>query len=439
MATEEAMSDLAMLDLDELEDELARLAAHIYAGTCRWLELVAELDRRGGWGERGCGSCAEWIAWRCALTPRAAREHVRVARRLSELPETHAAFAHGELSYAKVRALTRVATAENEAELLEVARLCTAAQLERTVRAYRLVTTEEARQQQDAAALSLFWNPDGSLELHGRLAPEDGALLLRALEAQRDSLWRGSADPRPARQASLAEALVAVADAALAHGDEGRPGAERYQVVVHADEAALARDGAGGCELDDGSALAPETARRLSCDASVVRQGRKSRAVPPALRRALRARDGGCRFPGCENRRFVDAHHVQHWARGGETTLDNLVLLCRRHHRAVHEGGYGVDAEGRFFSPWGDPIPAVPRLPRGDPGKLVDRNAALGIHADTCEIGTGERLDLRAMIDDLIRIDERAARSPAGSVGESTLAVSPARATRPPKRPTVVA
>jgi hypothetical protein len=117
------VSDLAGLTLDELECELATLASHIYAGTCRWLELVAELDRRGGWAESGCGSCAEWLAGRCALLPRAAREHVRVARRLEELPLVHAAFSRGELSYAKVRALTRVAESESEEELLELARV----------------------------------------------------------------------------------------------------------------------------------------------------------------------------------------------------------------------------------------------------------------------------------------------------------------------------
>jgi hypothetical protein len=113
MATTD-QTDLAGLSLDELEAELATLASHIYAGTCRWLELVAEMDRRGTWAAEGRNSCADWLAWRCALTPRAAREHVRVARRLPELPATREAFAHGELSYAKVRALTRIATAESE-------------------------------------------------------------------------------------------------------------------------------------------------------------------------------------------------------------------------------------------------------------------------------------------------------------------------------------
>ena len=404
LATE---TDAAELETAELEAELATLAAHLYAGTCRWLELVAELDRRGGWAADGRGSCAEWLAWRCALTPRSAREHVRVARCLPELPSTRAAFARGELSYAKVRALTRVATPANEDELLELARVCTAAQLERTVRAYRRVSLAEAREQQDDAYLSVFWNADGSLEVHGRLAAEDGALVLRALDALRDSLWRGSAEPRPARQASNAEALVAVAETALANeGSATRTGGERYQVVLHADEAVLERDGDGGCELEDGSALAPETARRLACDASLVRAGRRSRTIPPAVRRALRTRDRGCRFPGCENRRFVDAHHVRHWAQGGETSLANLVLLCRRHHRAVHEGGYRVDAEGRFFYPWGGQIVPVPRLPRGDPAALAARD--LSIDDSTCEPGTGEPLDLAEAVEALLRIEARA-------------------------------
>src|SRR5437763_10246281 len=102
--------------VEQLQDEIAVLASHIYAGTCRWLNLIAGLDRRGSWTADGAGSCAEWLAWRCALSPRAAREHVRVARALGGLPLIHEAFACGELSYAKVRALTRVATPAAEGE-----------------------------------------------------------------------------------------------------------------------------------------------------------------------------------------------------------------------------------------------------------------------------------------------------------------------------------
>jgi Domain of unknown function (DUF222) len=173
--------------------------------------------------------------------------------------------------------------------------------------------------------LVAYWDEDGSLVVRGRLAPDEGAVLMRALDAARDS-WReskrGSAEPR---RPTNAETLAAAADAALANLG-GRPGADRYQVVVHVDATALAHD-AGSCELEDGPAVAPETARRLACDASVVRLrerdgrplnvGRKARTIPPALRRALTARDRGCRFPGCDNRRFVGAHNVRHWAKGG--------------------------------------------------------------------------------------------------------------------------
>jgi hypothetical protein len=145
MATED-MPHLAALSVPELEDEVATLASHLYAGTCRWLELVGELDRRGQWAD--C-TCAQWLAWRCALLPRAAREHVRVARRLPELPRVHAAFARGELSYSKVRALTRIAEPESEEELLGLARALTASQLERAVRAYRRVSIDEANDLHD--------------------------------------------------------------------------------------------------------------------------------------------------------------------------------------------------------------------------------------------------------------------------------------------------
>jgi hypothetical protein len=172
--------------------------------------------------------------------------------------------------------------------------------------------------------------------------------------------------------------------------------AERYQVVVHADSAALANEGEGGCALEDGPALAPETAQRVACDASIVENGRKRRAAPTAVRRALRARDRGCRFPGCENRRFVDAHHVQHWSRGGETKLENLVLLCRRHHTLVHEGGYSLERSNEelvFRDPWGGTIPSVPRSPPGSWEELLE------LEADMCESGLGERMDLALAVD----------------------------------------
>jgi len=362
--------------MEELQDELATMAAHIYAGTCRFLELLAEIEARGSWGP-GSGSCAEWLAWRCGLLPRTAREHVRVARRLRELPLIRAAFADGQLSYAKVRALTRVAEPESEAELLQLAIGLTASQLERAVRAFRRVTDDDAQAHHDREQLGVWWDDDGSLLVHGRLAPEDAALFVRALDAMRESFWErahehdgGSAEPRPTN----AEALAAMADAALAGAS--RTASERHLVVVHADPAALAEAGAC-CEVEEAGAVAPETARRLACDASALRvserngkslrAGRRTLVVSARLRRALERRDRRCRFPGCENRLFVDAHDIRHWARGGETRLENLVLLCRRHHRLVHEGGYAVDERFRFYDPRGRPLPNAPPLPPGDP------------------------------------------------------------------------
>jgi hypothetical protein len=176
------------------------------------------------------------------------------------------------------------------------------------VRTLRRVTTQEANDLHDGAFLTTFWNDDGSLAIHGRLAPEDAVVFLRALDAARDRLWAGK-EGGSAEPPSTAETLVAVAEAALTSAP-ARAGGE-HQVVVHVDADTLAGDD-GGCALDDEAAVAPETARRLACDASVVTMserngrllsvGRKTRSIPPALRRALLARDGRCRFPGCDNR-----------------------------------------------------------------------------------------------------------------------------------------
>src|SRR5436189_4557204 len=178
----------SMLGLDRLGDEIALLAAHIQAATSRWLEMVAEFDEREGCAAWGCHSCAQWLAWRCSIAPGAAREHVRVARALAGLPLVRAAFARGELSYSKVRALTRITTAANEPELVRMALEATAAQLDRIVGAYRgVLRIDDEREVDYRRHLAYRWEEDGSLSLSGRLAAADGALFLRALEAARES------------------------------------------------------------------------------------------------------------------------------------------------------------------------------------------------------------------------------------------------------------
>jgi hypothetical protein len=373
------------------------------------LLLIAEFDAREGWGVQGAKSCVHWLSWICGISPRSAREHVRVARALGAAPLITEAFGRGELSYCKVRALTRVAEPETEAELLEIARHASGAALEKLVRGYAgalSATLDVARQVAERRCLHYEWQEDGTLRIDGRLTPEDGALLLNALAAS---------DVPPADDAAMtrADALIAMARAALTSGDAARPGGDPTEVVVHVDVETLAADTVR-CQsrLLDGPAIAPETARRLACDAAVVRiveqdgrplsVGRRTRTIPPALRRALRSRDVGCRFPGCDHTRFLHAHHIHHWAHGGTTDLGNLVQLCSFHHRLVHEGGYVVECSGpkgesvRFRRPDGAPIPAVPR--RRDcsgPGlERQHRSAGLAMDAETCRPRSpGDRLD----------------------------------------------
>ena len=162
--------------LELLEREITALASQIHAATCRWLELVAEYDAREGWAQWGCRSCAHWVSWQCGIAPGPAREHVRVARRLWELPLMRAAFARGELSYSKVRALTRVENVEREQDLLDLARHATASQLERLLRAYRGVVAAEraAVGGRPERWLVVEHDDDGSVLLRGRFPAEEG-------------------------------------------------------------------------------------------------------------------------------------------------------------------------------------------------------------------------------------------------------------------------
>jgi hypothetical protein len=271
----------------------------------------------------------------------------------------------------------------------------------------------------------VYQDEDGSVRIRGRLAPEVGALLLRALAAARESLYqqaRGNApeaDP-PTMEQQQADALALLAETALHQGlDPGAPG-ERYQVVVHVDAAVLADPEAPGQSvLEDGARVPAGTSQRLACDSSrvvmrhdidgrLVEIGARTRTIPPALRRALHHRDRGCRFPGC-GLPCGQGHHVKHWAQGGPTTLSNLAMLCRRHHRAVHEEGFQVDRQPdgalRFRWPDGRLLPDVPPpavLPAEPVDALRAGHAAQGLrlHARTaCPGWHGERLDVGWAID----------------------------------------
>ena len=269
--------------------------------------------------------------------------------------------------------------------------------------------------------------------VRGRLTPEAGAVLRQALAAAHETLYQrahstdaAAAIPEdvpaetPSTAQQQADALALLAETALHHGiDPGAPG-ERYQVIVHVDASVLAESGAPGQSvLEGGTHVSAETSRRLACDASrvvmrhdedgrIVEVGARTRTIPPAIRRTLHHRDGGCRFPGCDLP-FGQGHHIRHWAHGGPTTLSNLAMLCRRHHRAVHEEGYQVerqlDGELRFRRPDGRSIPVVPRpsaVPADPVSALRARNEAAGLHLDAQTTRPGwlwERLDVVWAID----------------------------------------
>ncbi len=362
---------------EHLEAQITELWGHLNAATYRFLTLVAEFDRTKCYERHGLVNTAQWLNWQCGIGAVAAREKVRVARALEALPQISAVFARGEVSYSKVRAMTRVATAANESVLVSVALHGTAAHVEKLVRKYRWTERRDAGKlahaQHESRGLHYFFDGTGMLVVHGRLPPEVGAVVRKALDAAVEELRaseHGNADASAETSAferertaaaCRADALALVAERFLEHrgGDDTGSTADRYQVIVHVDQAVLTQAVAADdkephcCELDEGPALALDTARRLACDATLVgiaqmaqgeplNVGRRTRAIPPALARALRCRDGGCRFPGCARTRFTEGHHVKHWADGGETRLGNLVTLCRFHHRLVHEGGFGL-------------------------------------------------------------------------------------------------
>ena len=334
---------------------------------------------------------------------------------LSKISES---FSRGEISYSKVRAMTRVATPDTEDYLLMIARHGTAHHVETLVRKYRRVTRlqdEGAEKQHEGRLVQISHEDDGTIVLHARLPAEKGALVLKALELALDqsSLVAEEVSAETSHPATVADhesfgqrradALTDMAESYLANGPASSSG-DRYQVMLHVSAETLAVNTEDTCHIEDGSHVSAETARRLCCDAaiSVLKEddegellniGRKSRIIPPAMRRALKSRDQGCRFPGCTHKHYIDGHHITHWSQGGDTKLDNLVQLCRHHHRLVHEGGFGCRLNTRgaveFVDPWGLNIESAGRMPAVQPSfdlasHMRDRHEDLFINASTC-------------------------------------------------------
>ena len=492
VAGEEVTESSQEHSLDQLAEEIAELSAHIDAATWRLLKAIAEFDRREGW-EGGFLSCAHWLSLHIGMDLVTAREKVRVARALEGLPRISEAFRQGRVSYSKVRAMARVATVENEEELLRVALSGTATHVEKLVRSYRGCTRaeemEEARRQREDRYFQYYIDEDGMVVFRGRLPAEVGACVIKALEAAMDSLREGdvscagpdgvgddsaessgvfgpgsdgellesqpavygddraewaltdgrcsgddsaeSSEMRPTLGQLRADALGLIAELALSRGLGVVERGEMYQVVVHVDGQALSDPcSEGQSELENGQHIPADTCRRLACDAStltvthgpdggVLNVGRRSRKVTLPLWRALLSRDRMCQFPGCGRTGHLVTHHIRHWAEGGETEPGNLILLCRAHHWAVHEGGCLV--EGRpprglvFRRPDGRILPMCPApasLPEDPVGALKTCHRALGLEIDA-ETGAsgwcGEPMDYDLAVSGLLVAEDEAA------------------------------
>ncbi|MCC5874007.1 MAG: DUF222 domain-containing protein [Gammaproteobacteria bacterium] len=422
--------DLTAFSQTELEDHLAQVCSHYYAAEFHLLRCIQECERRGGDLSHGMKSTAHWLHARFGIALGAAREKVRVAHALAELPTVSETLSRGQISYSKVRALTRIATPDNEAELLQFAERSTAADMEQLCKEYRQLEKLENPQwpaiQYRMRRLGWYWDEEGMLVIEGRLPPAEGALFIRLVESMRDQLYREEQARKREAEASAAEGTAEsraehAAESVKEGADDAVPtsagerradallclvedrgelksralaSAARTQVTLHlvVDErkaaAGPAPMGSGlepsspvsarpDARLEPGPVIGAATARRLCCDAAKVSMieneagdplsvGRQSRIVPWHIRKALEQRDGGCCFPSCSERHHVDAHHIEHWVDGGETSLANCCLVCRFHHRLLHEEGYRcekVDDALRFYDPNGRELGEPAMLP----------------------------------------------------------------------------
>ena len=358
--------------IEELDQNILSLCTRINAATYELLVMIREFDERVGWAKWGLHSCAEWLAWRCDLSLATAREKVRVAHALKKLQQISEVFSSGELSYSKVRSLTRVANVENEDELLAFALRNTASFVAERCRELKMGGADSVGVAERAfanRALRVRRDADrGMMSITVDLPLEAGELLDKALGKARNDEALQLADVVDISWSKRqADAFVTILKEFLGGSSEnGNATSDNYLVTIHVDQSALAGDGGR-------AALPVESVKRLCCDGNAVvitedhegqplSIGRKSRIIPTAIQRTVRARDNGCcRFPGCNNRRFVHCHHVEHWSNGGETALDNLMLLCTKHHTLVHEGGFRIEKDFQdnwsFFRPDGIAVP----------------------------------------------------------------------------------
>ena len=409
---------------EKLGDEITELTAYINASTCHLLDLIREFDENEYWAEQGFLSCAHWLNFKCGFGMNSAREHIRVAKALVSLPKIRAQYTEGRLSYSKVRAVSRVGDETNEDYLLMMCEQGTAHHVERLVSQYRrakkLQDPDFAMDQYARREVTWRYDDDGSIVIKARMPADQGEVVLKALDMAMDVAGvRPDAETASTHAVAAsaanrrADALADVAETFLNNSDNNGSTADRYQVVFHVRGEPEARP-VSAANIEHGPDVSAETSQRIACDCSKVQLtecdhgeplsiGRKTRVIPNAIRRALQDRDGGCRFPGCTHMRYCDGHHIRHWADGGETCLDNIVLLCRHHHRLVHEGGFdckrSADGEIYFVDRRSKRLPdyekAVGITLAESLAFLYRRYADARITSESCsaKYGAGDRID----------------------------------------------
>ena len=340
----------------DLGDRIERLAAQIHAATAELVTLAAQLDTGGSWAEVGMRSCAHWLSVNIGVGLWTGGELVRAGHALATLPRIAAAFSEGRLSFDKVRAVTAVATPDDEEIWLEVALHGSGAQLNRICRAVRRsLDASDPRRADDELAhrgVRVWWRDDGMLELLAVLPREDGGVAMAAIEAaattiagERPPLLEGDLRPvgplRLTQPVLRADALVHICEDSIAGAAREPVVAPTRQMVVHVDAGVLSEGDPGGrSHIEGGPWVSADSVRWLSCDSDVVTiterdrlpidVGRIRRLISPRLRLALQARDQGCRFPGCSvPASRAEGHHIKHWVEGGRTDLANLISLCR--------------------------------------------------------------------------------------------------------------
>lgn len=410
---------------------IEELAAQINAATAELVQLSAEYDGVGGWMGVGLRSCAHWLSIHAGVDVGTGAEMVRTGHALETLPQLAEAFADGRLSFDKVRRVTRVAVPEDEGVWLDVALNASGGQLSRICRAVSSAIdsgdpdlAEHALQRR---GVHTWWRDDGMLQLSAVLTREDGAVVRAAVEAAaaalvaelRSSSRAAGGVDSPAEltyEVLRADALVRVCEEWVASVSATPTPAPTRQVVVHVDQTALiTRDPAARCHIEDGPWLPFDAAQWLSCnsdvisvlerDGKVLDVGRVHRVLSSRLRLALQARDQGCRFPGCSvPAARTEGHHIKHWSHGGRTDMDNLVSLCRFHHRRHHERAFEIRvvsgepmrfelSDGTVLQPFvAVPSPGLTPNPQiaADAavalggGKSFDRSHAVSVIADAC-------------------------------------------------------